>query len=62
MVNENDYYTEAMNDLNRYVELMFLWTDVEAAWEFDKEFSLKFEAWLGKKAQETAEDLMELNP
>ncbi len=58
----DDYQTQLQNDLNFYIETMFLWTDVEAGWEFPKEFSKEFEAWLKKKTMETAKTLIEHNP
>lgn len=57
-----DHQTEMQDDLNFLIETMFLWTDVEAAWEFPEAFTKEFEAWLKKKTIETAESLMEINP
>ena len=57
-----DYLSQVQTDLTFFIEAMFLWTDVEAAWEFPAEFSKRFEAWLKKKTQEKAEELMEYNP
>lgn len=58
----NDYQSELQQDLNFLIEAMFLWTDVEAAWEFPEAFTKEFEAWLKKKTIEAAEALMETNP
>ena len=59
---QTDCQSELQADLKLLVELMFLWTDVEAAWEFPEAFTKEFEAWLKKKTVETAEALMEINP
>lgn len=57
-----DYQSELQADLNFYIETMFLWTDVEAMWDFPESFSKEFEAWLKKKTVETVQALKELNP
>lgn len=61
-MNQTDYQSELQEDLKMLVDTMFLWTDVEAAWEFPEEFTKEFEAWLKKKTIEAAEALMEINP
>lgn len=60
--NMGDYQGELQSDLNFLIETMFLWTDVEAAWEFPEKFTKEFESWLKKKTMETAKALMEYNP
>ena len=57
-----DYLSEAQRDLNFYIETMYLWDEVEAAWSFPEQFTLEFQAWLKKKAQEKAQELMDTNP
>ena len=58
----NDCLGELQADLNFYIEAMFLWTDVEAAWDFPEAFTKEFESWLKKKTIEKAKELMEYNP
>jgi len=36
-----DYLSEAQRDLNFYIETMYLWDEVEAAWSFPEQFTLE---------------------
>lgn len=70
-----DFYTEQLEDLERYMKIYDMWTGrpylevhldsyhPDGMWiDFDEPFRDKFGIWLKNKIQESAEQVMELNP